>query len=112
MPQVSASRFSPCWLIEGHSLAFRSPCCRRRHPPDRARAKLRVRGDDPGPRGHARTGRWRRWHPVGEAAIAFVFEEAALRGAPLVAVHTWQETAFDIAMNTDIAVEFWRSASE
>lgn len=50
--------------------------------------------------------------PVSEAAIAFAFEEAALRGAPLVAVHTWRETAFDIAMSPNIAAEYWRSASE
>jgi nucleotide-binding universal stress UspA family protein len=50
--------------------------------------------------------------PVSEAAIAFAFEEAALRAAPLVAVHAWHETAFDISMNTTIALEFWRSANE
>ncbi|TDQ00395.1 universal stress protein [Labedaea rhizosphaerae] len=50
--------------------------------------------------------------PVSEAAIAFAFEEAALRQAPLMAVHAWQETAFDIAMSSAIAAEFWRSANE
>ncbi|WP_216214837.1 universal stress protein [Amycolatopsis aidingensis] len=30
--------------------------------------------------------------PAGEQAIAIAFEEASLRGAPLVAVHVWDET--------------------
>jgi len=37
--------------------------------------------------------------PVSELALAFAYEEAALRGAPLVAVHTW------IDMITDPVVE-------
>jgi nucleotide-binding universal stress UspA family protein len=33
--------------------------------------------------------------PVSEAALAFAYEEAALRGAPLVAVHTWIDLVAD-----------------
>lgn len=33
--------------------------------------------------------------PVSEAALAFAYEEAALRGAPLVAVHTWTDLVAD-----------------
>jgi nucleotide-binding universal stress UspA family protein len=33
--------------------------------------------------------------PVGEAAIAFAFQAAADRSAPLTAVHTWWDTALD-----------------
>jgi nucleotide-binding universal stress UspA family protein len=44
--------------------------------------------------------------PVSEAAIAFAFEEAAMRGADLVAVHAWSATAIDEAlapfMNWDV----------
>ncbi|HEX5401611.1 MAG TPA: universal stress protein [Pseudonocardiaceae bacterium] len=38
--------------------------------------------------------------PVSEAALATAFEEAALRGAELVAVHTWTECASDSAYAT------------
>ncbi|HZG90280.1 MAG TPA: universal stress protein, partial [Pseudonocardia sp.] len=33
--------------------------------------------------------------PTSEAAVAFAFDAAAGRGVPLVAVHTWAQTAFD-----------------
>ena len=33
-----------------------------------------------------------------EAAVGFGFEAAALRGVPLVAVHTWQDTLVDATM--------------
>ena len=33
--------------------------------------------------------------PASEAAVAFAFDAAALRGVPLVAVHTWQDTLVD-----------------
>jgi nucleotide-binding universal stress UspA family protein len=33
--------------------------------------------------------------PAGEAAVAFAFRAAALRGAPLVAVHTWWDLQLD-----------------
>ena len=33
--------------------------------------------------------------PYGEAAVAFAYEAASLRGAPLVAVHTWSDLLFD-----------------
>ncbi|GAA3232517.1 universal stress protein [Pseudonocardia petroleophila] len=33
--------------------------------------------------------------PVSEAALAFAYEEASLRGAPLVAVHTWMDLVAD-----------------
>lgn len=33
--------------------------------------------------------------PVSELALAFAYEEAALRGAPLVAVHTWTDLVAD-----------------
>lgn len=35
--------------------------------------------------------------PVGEAAIAFAFEEASTRGADLVAVHAWSDLVFEAA---------------
>jgi len=38
--------------------------------------------------------------PVSEAAVALAFEEASLRGAELVAVHTWIEYASDNAYAT------------
>jgi nucleotide-binding universal stress UspA family protein len=36
--------------------------------------------------------------PGSEAAVGFGFEAAALRGVPLVAVHTWQDTLVDATM--------------
>jgi nucleotide-binding universal stress UspA family protein len=36
--------------------------------------------------------------PEGEAAVAFAFEAAALRGVPLVAVHTWLDVLVDPTM--------------
>ncbi len=36
--------------------------------------------------------------PTSDAALAFAFAEASLRGAPLVAVHTWIDQALDPAM--------------
>ena len=36
--------------------------------------------------------------PGSEAAVAFAFEAAALRGVPLVAVHTWQDLVVDATM--------------
>ncbi|MEJ3653277.1 universal stress protein [Actinomycetes bacterium KLBMP 9759] len=36
--------------------------------------------------------------PLSEAAIPFAFEAAALRGAPLVAVHTWADTSADLSV--------------
>jgi len=36
--------------------------------------------------------------PAGEAAVAFAFEAAALRGVPLVAVHTWRDLLVDATM--------------
>ncbi len=33
--------------------------------------------------------------PTSEAAVGFAFDAAASRGVPLVAVHTWAQTAFD-----------------
>jgi nucleotide-binding universal stress UspA family protein len=36
--------------------------------------------------------------PAGEAAVAFAFEAAALRGVPLVAVHTWRDLVVDATM--------------
>ncbi|MHA6783097.1 universal stress protein [Pseudonocardia saturnea] len=36
--------------------------------------------------------------PVSEAALAFAYEEAALRDAPLVAVHTWMDLVADPAI--------------
>ena len=36
--------------------------------------------------------------PVGEAALAFAFDAAAARRAPLVAVHTWRDTMIDTAV--------------
>ncbi|MCO1656336.1 universal stress protein [Pseudonocardia humida] len=43
--------------------------------------------------------------PAGDAAIAFAFEAAAARGAPLVAVHAWLEHIYDaqIALMVDAA---------
>jgi nucleotide-binding universal stress UspA family protein len=43
--------------------------------------------------------------PVSEAAIAFAFEAAATRGAPLVAVHAWLEHIYDaqVALLIDAA---------
>jgi len=38
--------------------------------------------------------------PAGGAAVAFAFEAAALRGVPLVAVHTWQDQLIDPRMVT------------
>lgn len=35
---------------------------------------------------------------VSEAAVAFAFAEASARGADLVAVHTWTESAFELAL--------------
>lgn len=49
---------------------------------------------------------------LSEAATAFAFEEAALRAAPLLAVHAWQETGVDVAMEAHVPVEFWRTAGE
>jgi nucleotide-binding universal stress UspA family protein len=34
--------------------------------------------------------------PVGEDAIAVAFEEASLRGVPLVAVHAWSDVTYDV----------------
>lgn len=34
--------------------------------------------------------------PVSEDAIAIAFEEASLRGAPLVAVHAWSDVTYDV----------------
>jgi nucleotide-binding universal stress UspA family protein len=42
--------------------------------------------------------------PAGEAAIAFAFEEAAIRGAALYAVHTWTDTLLDAALAGDPAM--------
>ena len=39
--------------------------------------------------------------PAGEAAIAFAFEEASLRGSDLVAVHTWADSLLDVALAGD-----------
>ena len=36
--------------------------------------------------------------PTSEAAVAFAFEEAALRGVPLVAVHVWRDLVVDPTM--------------
>jgi nucleotide-binding universal stress UspA family protein len=36
--------------------------------------------------------------PTSEAAVAFAFEAAALRGVPLVAVHTWFDMVVDATM--------------
>jgi nucleotide-binding universal stress UspA family protein len=36
--------------------------------------------------------------PTSEGAVAFAFEAAALRGVPLVAVHTWFDTVVDSTM--------------
>jgi nucleotide-binding universal stress UspA family protein len=36
--------------------------------------------------------------PASEAAVAFAFEAAALRGVPLVAVHTWHDLQVDATM--------------
>ena len=36
--------------------------------------------------------------PVSELALAFAYEEASLRGAPLTAVHTWMDLVVDPAM--------------
>ena len=36
--------------------------------------------------------------PVSELALAFAYEEAALRGAPLAAVHTWMDLVADPAI--------------
>lgn len=36
--------------------------------------------------------------PSSEAAVAFAFEAAALRGVPLVAVHTWRDLLVDATM--------------
>ena len=43
--------------------------------------------------------------PVSERALAFAFDEAALRGAPLVAVHTWLDLVADpvVGLLTDWA---------
>jgi len=38
--------------------------------------------------------------PTSEAAVALAFEEASLRGAELVAVHTWTEYASDVSYAT------------
>jgi nucleotide-binding universal stress UspA family protein len=38
--------------------------------------------------------------PTSEAAVGLAFEEAALRGAELVAVHTWTEYATDVSYAT------------
>lgn len=40
--------------------------------------------------------------PTSEAAVAFAYEEAALRGAPLVAVHTWTDYAIEPTIATMI----------
>lgn len=37
--------------------------------------------------------------PTSEAALAFAFEAAAMRRAPLVAVHTWQDFVVDVVMS-------------
>jgi nucleotide-binding universal stress UspA family protein len=39
--------------------------------------------------------------PTGEAAIAFAFEEASLRGSDLVAVHTWTDSVLEAALAGD-----------
>ncbi|MFC5099416.1 universal stress protein [Kibdelosporangium philippinense] len=39
--------------------------------------------------------------PASEAAIKFAFEEASLRGASLIAVHTWTEVYLDPELNVD-----------
>ena len=36
--------------------------------------------------------------PVSEEALACAFEEAALRGAPLLALHTWQDDVIDLSI--------------
>jgi nucleotide-binding universal stress UspA family protein len=36
--------------------------------------------------------------PAGEAAVAFAFEAAAMRGVPLVALHTWHDLLVDATM--------------
>jgi len=43
--------------------------------------------------------------PVGDAALAFAFEAAATRGAPLIAVHAWLEHFYDaqVAVMVDSA---------
>lgn len=38
--------------------------------------------------------------PLGEAAIAFAFEQASARGADLVAVHAWSDLVLDAAYTT------------
>ena len=43
---------------------------------------------------------------LSEPAVGFAFEEAALRGAPVVAVHTWHDDAFEDALHTAVADEF------
>lgn len=40
--------------------------------------------------------------PTSEAAVAFAYEEAALRGAPLLAVHTWTDYAIEPTIATMI----------
>lgn len=45
--------------------------------------------------------------PVGEAAIAFAFEQASARGANLVAVHAWSDLVLDAAHATGAgAIDF------
>lgn len=54
-----------------------------------------VRGDPQGPPADAPVVVGVDGSPVGEAAIAFAFEAAAARRAPLVAVHAWQDNWVD-----------------
>ena len=51
--------------------------------------------------------------PVGEAAIAFAFAEASLRGADLVAVHTWSDLILELVFAGEVdALDFSNVAVE
>jgi nucleotide-binding universal stress UspA family protein len=64
-----------------------------------------VRGEDRNPPGSAPVVVGVDDSPVSDAAIAFAFETAAARGAPLVAVHAWLEHFYDaqVAILVDAA---------
>ena len=50
--------------------------------------------------------------PLSEPAIAFAFEEASLRGAPLVVVHAWHDSAFATAPRPSVPAQPLATAAD
>ncbi|MFD8498416.1 universal stress protein [Amycolatopsis sp. NPDC059657] len=50
--------------------------------------------------------------PLSEAALATAFEEASLRGVPLIAVHAWRDTTYDSPTSMARLVVQWESLQD